>query len=917
MKSRFAALLGLAVVAALPSFARILSYAPYTSQSARVGIHERTSRWFVLIEGSSDRFYDSEQVVLYDSSGAEEPRVVYPASGTTRVGHVALYERKGSSAPPYLLVLEEGCPYCFSPTPAGVGFSADGGATWKSLPDLQSWIRETTDADVGGPFVQGLTSQILLGTDEWPFIVASEFSGIRAVSSTGSSKELFGRAALVGRNAAGTRFLIRTASEIRMLALDGTSTPVTPADPAATYSGWITPDGAAYIQMLRPEGRFLFLCRYGLSEFVLGPYDKLPPVSGAPPANFETMRFFAAPTHDFGGAWMIQRQAGRPTTLWRHTPTGGSVKMWEDAAGPLVEALIAGASGDTLLVQVHRERDGVEFGVRPIDPALAVWRVGEPAPRGYDELYLREQWNKGFVHVDVDRIAAGEPFIFNSGFAQQGPIDVISPPPVSGGGGDVTQEWGVVRASLKQRLVLPGVARLQGAFDSHWLTDVTIYNPLAEPQDVEIRFAALGEASQSSAGRAKTITLAAKEIRLIPDALKSLFDIESGGGALHFAPAAAVNVTARTYSRRSDGGTFGYGMLAIDFFNAAGPRFPLTFAGAFPGEHFRTNLLLTDTSGRGTAANLNAVGVSGLMGTIDFTFGAPANGIAQFNGLGVPLSLLSRDFGGLVVQPTRGTTIPTVVAIDNRTNDATYFPPDLSAIEERSIPVIGHLDGANNSRFRSDLYLLNPTQQTRTVMLSVRPWETGQARAIQFSLLPREARVIPDALQTLFGMTGFAILRYDTVEFGEGVRITSRTYTVEANGATYGTLIPPLNGFQIATPGERLEILGVNAGGDFRANLGLVDLRPNWATSSISDVRISILNQAGTTIDSFVVHVPASGGMQINDIFRARNLTPPAASLIVLDVLNGGGAIGAYATLTDNHTNDSLYLGAQLGAKPN
>jgi hypothetical protein len=113
-----------------------------------------------------------------------------------------------------------------------------------------------------------------------------------------------------------------------------------------------------------------------------------------------------------------------------------------------------------------------------------------------------------------------------------------------------------------------------------------------------------------------------------------------------------------------------------------------------------------------------------------------------------------------------------------------------------------------------------------------------------------------------------------------------------------------------------LEILGVNAGSDFRANVGLVDLRPSWAGANVSEVRISILDQTSTMIDSFIVRVPANGGMQINDIFSARGLTPPPASLIVLNILNGG-AIGAYATLTDNRTNDTLYLGAQLGAQPN
>ncbi len=911
MKRRVAALLGLAVAVTFPVFARVISYAPYTSQTARVGIHERTTRHFVLIEGKADAFNIDEQLVLYDSSGAEEPRVVYPkGGGTTRISHAALYERKGSSAPPYLLLTDDG-----DSNEPGVKFSPDGGENWLYLQTAPRWFLGAADSDVGGPFVQGLTNQILPGTDEWPFILASD-TGVHAVSATGTMKVLSFGGRLVGRNAAGTQFLLRSTHQIRLFNLDGTSTFLTEADPIAVYSGWITPDGAAYIQMLRPEGRFLFLHRYGLPEFVMGPYDRTPPEIGAPPVSVETMRFFAAPSHDFSGAWMIQRQAGKPTTLWRHTPARGTEKMWEDVAGPEVEALIAGASGETLLVQVHRERDGVEFTSRPIDPALAVWRIGDPAPRGYDELYLREEWNKGFVHVDVDRLAAGEPFVFNSGFRQRSPIEDVISPPVSGGGGDVTQEWGVVRGSLKQRLVLPGVARLEGAFESRWLTDVTIYNPQPEPQNVEVLYVGIGEESQASGGRTKTITLGAKEIRLIPDVLKTLFDMENGGGALHFAPAEAVTVTARTYSRRSDGGTFGYGMLAIDFFNAAGPRFPLTFAGAFPGEHFRTNLLLTDTSGRGTSANIQAVGVLGLMGASDFTFGASANGIAQFNGLGSSLALLPRDFGGLVVQPTRGTIIPTVVAIDNRTNDATYFPPDLPAIEERTIPVIGHVDGVYNSHFRSDLYLLNPTQQTRTVILEARMWDSRLARNVQFTLLPREARVIPDALQTLFGLTGLAILRYDTVEFGEGVRVTSRTYTREENGATYGTLIPPLNGFQLATPGERLEIMGVNASDDFRANLGLVDLTPLWFSSGNASVRISILDQASQTIDSFVVQVPASGGMQVNDIFRARGITPPPASLIVLDILNGG-VIGAYATLTDNKTNDSLYLGAQLGAQPN
>ena len=37
--------------------------------------------------------------------------------------------------------------------------------------------------------------------------------------------------------------------------------------------------------------------------------------------------------------------------------------------------------------------------------------------------------------------------------------------------------------------------------------------------------------------------------------------------------------------------------------------------------------------------------------------------------------------------------------------------------------------------------------------------------------------------------------------------------------------------------------------------------------------------------------------------------------MLVVQVLDGDALIGAYATLTDNVTNDSTYLGAQLGAQ--
>jgi len=188
----------------------------------------------------------------------------------------------------------------------------------------------------------------------------------------------------------------------------------------------------------------------------------------------------------------------------------------------------------------------------------------------------------------------------------------------------------------------------------------------------------------------------------------------------------------------------------------------------------------------------------------------------------------------------------------------------------------------------------------------------------QFTLLPREARVIVDALQTLWNEQGLARLRYWTnQDFGEGVRVTSRTYTVDASGATYGSLIPPLNNFQIAPAGDALEIIGATAGPGFRTNIGLVEVSTANVPAAPTTVRIRIIDQDRRQLDTFTISLHRASGVQLNDIFASRGITTPAAALIVVEVLDGGGLVGAYATLTDNVTNDTTYLGAQLAAKVN
>ena len=111
----------------------------------------------------------------------------------------------------------------------------------------------------------------------------------------------------------------------------------------------------------------------------------------------------------------IQRETGKPTTLSRHTRAARHADDVERRHRP------AGGSAHRRQLGKHAAHSGasrsrrVELQRPFIDPALAVWRVGQPAPRALRRALSQREWNKGFVHVDVDKIESGEPFVFNSG----------------------------------------------------------------------------------------------------------------------------------------------------------------------------------------------------------------------------------------------------------------------------------------------------------------------------------------------------------------------------------------------------------------------------------------------------------------------------------------------------------------------
>jgi len=927
---------------------RVVSYAPLSARPATPAVQRRTNRHALLIEQTGSQnaagapicmacgYAVPARLVLHDSLGLEEPRDVTPGGADAGIDAAAAREeadpRDPTRRPTPVFLVHTAASLSPGENPDGrfrFLFSSDGGVTWSALALPATYAYTSFSVDVGGPFVRARGSTVRIGTASAPFLLQiydanamqNELWDVFADGGVRQRSLVSGDSSLIGTDAGGARALLAGApmvtgpggSAMRGLwavSPDGTAQALSdmPAD-TSFREGWITPDGRAYVEADTYDSSGM---RHAVVLAANGGRKEVVSALNPNPTDL-----FAVPTADFSGAWILQRGTG-PTVLSFHTPAAGLVEAWRDVTRPEVEALHAGASGRRLLVQVHRPRPQVDQRVFK-DPALAVWDVGTPAPSSYDELFVNEQSVKAFVHLDPDTIGQGEPFLFDSG----SPSSIFLPPGPSGGGGggaDVIQEWGVVRGSLRQRLVIPASARANGINGSRWRTDLVLRNPAADPVTVAVKFLpnpGAGGASGTTAGDA-SVTLASGAILIQNDVLGSLLHLESGSGALLLTPESgrSISATSRTYTS-TPGGTYGMSVGAVDVFAGIGAGFPVSFAAGLLGDGFRTNILATDVSGRGSEATIVLSADSAAPSAGSGVIAAPSWSQAQINDLGAALGAPPWRTGSLLVTPQSGETVVGAIAIDGATNDPTYFAPDLPATVVRTIPALVHADGAHGAAYRSDLFLFNPADGVRTVRLLVKSWSTNEAeQTLTLTLLPRESKTIRDALATAFGRTGVARLRFQTdgvADVSGGVRVTSRTWTAGPSGGSYGLLIPALNAFQSAGGGESLEILLPAGGAGFRTNLALVELTSSFVSGPPVAVRVEVFDDRGVRRDGFETPLPLAGGVQIDDLFHGRGLGdgPPAG---LIRISPSGGLVAGYASVIDNGTNDPMYVAAQLAA---
>lgn len=259
------------------------------------------------------------------------------------------------------------------------------------------------------------------------------------------------------------------------------------------------------------------------------------------------------------------------------------------------------------------------------------------------------------------------------------------------------------------------------------------------------------------------------------------------------------------------------------------------------------------------------------------------------------------------------------------------------------LPIAGRAAGANNSFFRTDLFITNLSSDRVQVELAYAPagennnnaGATAPSATQKIVLAGNERREIIDATSVIFNQTAGTggIVFFACREGGNcanpdtatgdlrNISVQARIYTTAGDGSTFGQIIPGIPWyFYISNEAfdqslQRAFITGLRSTTEFRTNLGLF----NYSTNTTITVRIRIFNGTGaqqggditrTLAPLAQVQFPLASSFSGTGFYATLeevSFTPDAG----VDASTAAHGFFAYASLLDNRSNDPTYLEAQ------
>lgn len=291
------------------------------------------------------------------------------------------------------------------------------------------------------------------------------------------------------------------------------------------------------------------------------------------------------------------------------------------------------------------------------------------------------------------------------------------------------------------------------------------------------------------------------------------------------------------------------------------------------------------------------------------------------------------DLYSVQVKILEGTGVyPYATVIDAGTTDPIVVTPAASPSNTYRLPGIVRLTGANGELFRSRVTVSNPSSAGRKVhmVLSFQACNgTGCSTQISIpgdvAFAPGQTQSWDDFVNVWLTVKGNGLIAVDDATSyqnsfldispsvgdadSDPLVVLGETYNATPSGHV-GLQIPgytPLDGASSGGAYTRLALTGLASTAGYRTNLALFTLAGTtgkWATVHVYSAR-------GTDLKDLPVMVDVTGFTQVSNATLFGGIPGDLSRLsIVIDNIDAGMTVGAYATIIDNVSGDSTFVKA-------
>lgn len=218
------------------------------------------------------------------------------------------------------------------------------------------------------------------------------------------------------------------------------------------------------------------------------------------------------------------------------------------------------------------------------------------------------------------------------------------------------------------------------------------------------------------------------------------------------------------------------------------------------------------------------------------------------------------------------------------------------------IPASAHSEGANQTKWRTDLSIFNPNNSEASISMKflISGNDNTNSQCISAgNVSSNSTKGFNDIVLSLFnknpGVGGIAI--YSTVS---GVNIMSRTYN-ETQSGTYGQGIQGRTSSYGISSGKKGILVQLHQNPSYRTNIGFLNI-----TNSQAQVEVDLYDENGNRLGTLNYTLKPYEQFQENQIFT--KVTSSNVSNGRAEVIVNSGTILAYASVVDNFSGDPTYI---------